>query len=71
MEINVEINERTLSLIRSYAKKDVTSIVNEALVKWTHENMFRCPLDENFCSFSEPCNSCPKSKKEMDMKIRK
>lgn len=68
MEIKVNVDEGTLSLIRSYGKKDVALIVNEALAMWAHENMFRCPFDENFCSFNEPCNSCPKSKKEMDLK---
>jgi hypothetical protein len=38
----------------------VTMVVNEALNKWTNDNMFRCPLDENFCASTEPCNNCQK-----------
>ena len=71
MEINVDVNEKTLSLIKGYGKKDVDTIVNEALTKWAGENMFKCPIDEAFCSSMEPCNSCSKSKRVMDLKIRK
>jgi len=71
MEIKVDVNEKTLLLIKGYGKKDVETIVNEALTKWTSENMFKCPIDEGFCTSTEPCNSCSKSKRVMDLKIRK
>ena len=62
MMINIEIDENTLSLIKNHTEKDVTSIVAEALDKWTRENIFRCPIDEKFCFSKEPCNSCQKAK---------
>jgi len=62
MEIKVNIDEKTLSLIKSHTDKDVTSIISEALAKWTNDNILACPLDNAFCACSEPCNNCSKLK---------
>jgi hypothetical protein len=62
MEIKVDIDDRTLSLIRSHTDKDVSLIIGEALLKWADENILSCPLDRTFCSSKESCNNCQKAK---------
>ena len=63
MKIDIDIDEKTVSLLRSCNKKDIASIITEALAKWITENVIKCPIDEDFCIFNEPCNSCPKVNK--------
>jgi len=60
MEISVNVDEKTLTLIKDYFKKDVDSVVNEALSNWTKERVLHCPLDGKDCMRAEPCNSCSK-----------
>jgi hypothetical protein len=62
MEIEVDIDEGTLSLIKSHTGKDMASIISEALLKWANENILACPLDRAFCSSKESCNNCQKAK---------
>jgi hypothetical protein len=63
MEISIAIDENLLSVIKASTKKDLRSIVAEALNRWAKENLLRCPLDESYCVSTEPCNNCTKFKK--------
>jgi len=64
MELSIKIDEKMLSVIKRHTSRDVSSIIDEALSKWTNENILRCPLDSNFCYSKEPCNNCSKFTKK-------
>lgn len=62
MEIMVNIDDKTLTLLKAHSGKDVGSIISEALTNWTNENIPACPIDNAFCNCKEPCNNCHKVK---------
>jgi hypothetical protein len=62
MEVLVNIDEKMIALIENHSKKNLNSIITEALTNWTNQNITKCPVDKNFCNSSEPCNNCPKAK---------
>jgi len=59
MEINVGIDKRTFSLIKTYSKKGV------ALFKRGVENILRCPFGGDYCTLNGPCNCRLKECKEI------
>ncbi len=63
MEVNVTVEDKVASLITSSTKKDMGSVMTEALDQWMKRNLFKCPFDENYCASNEPCNHCSKTHK--------
>jgi len=65
MLMEIEIDERTLSLI-NHIEKDFSKAVVEALNLWLADNIPACPFSSGFCVSAEPCNSCQKFIKRVE-----
>jgi hypothetical protein len=62
MEVSVTVEESIVCLITSAAKKDMGTVLAEALEQWMKRNLPKCPVDETYCKLNEPCNNCSKIK---------
>ena len=60
MEVKIIVDEELVCLINSSTKKDISSVMTEALNQWAKQNITKCPIDEKYCTSKEPCNSCSK-----------
>ncbi len=62
MEVSINVNENWVQQIKRSSKKDLNSIIVEALEQCMKNNLLKCPIDEDYCTFNEPCNNCSKTK---------
>jgi hypothetical protein len=62
MEISITVEDSLVCLVTSSTKKDINSIIDEALDQWIKRNVLKCPIDGNYCVSRQCCNNCSKFK---------